>query len=243
MIADSLHSSDPKARAALESAIKETTASRSQRAHGKGKDALNQLQPFWRLTVSLNDDGPGLSLLPRPDGSMSDKMLLFQVTRPDDMPTTDEEVKGNYIPALENGIPAFLYYLLHDHTIPEKLRTDRAGIIPYQNPDLVAELVGESQEALIVDKLYQFYFMGKTEEEKEKTVTLQSSAIFAALETRESMRRSLERLHLNEQNFGKVLTAIAERPLEGAYVGVRKRKSGKIVYDIFWKSDPSEPGA
>jgi hypothetical protein len=95
MIADTLHASDPKARAALESAIKETTASRSQRSHGKNKDALNQLQPFWRLTVSLNDDGPGLSLLPRPDGSMSDKMLLFHVRRPGDMPTTDEEVKGS----------------------------------------------------------------------------------------------------------------------------------------------------
>lgn len=37
MIADTLHSSDPKSKAALESAIKMTTATRFQRVHGKGK--------------------------------------------------------------------------------------------------------------------------------------------------------------------------------------------------------------
>ena len=34
-----------------------------------------------------------------------------------------------------------------------ELKTDRAGIVPYQHSDLVAELVAESREAIVVDKL------------------------------------------------------------------------------------------
>jgi hypothetical protein len=93
MIAYSLHSSDPKCKAALESAIKMTTATRYQWVHGKGREAMNGLQPFWRLTVSLNDDGDGLSLLPRPAGSMEDKMMLFQVVRPAILPRRERNVK------------------------------------------------------------------------------------------------------------------------------------------------------
>ena len=152
LIADSLHSNDPKTRAILENAIKMVSANHGQRIHGKGKEALNQIDPFWRLTVSLNDDGPGLSVLPRPDGSMADKMLLFRASRPDDMPYTDEEMKTLYVPAIKNAIPAFVYYLLYEHRIRPELKTDRAGIVPYQHPDLVAELVAESREAIVVDR-------------------------------------------------------------------------------------------
>jgi hypothetical protein len=166
LIADSLHSNDPKTRAILENAIKMVSANHGQRIHGKGKEALNQIEPFWRLTVSLNDDGPGLSVLPRPDGSMADKMLLFRASRPDDMPHMDEDMKTQYLPAIKNAIPAFVYYLLHEHRIRPELKTDRAGIVPYQHPDLVAELVAESREAIVVDKLYQFYFDGRVQVER-----------------------------------------------------------------------------
>jgi hypothetical protein len=154
LIADSLHSNDQKTRAILENAIKMVSANHGQRIHGKGKEALNQIEPFWRLTVSLNDDGPGLSVLPRPDGSMADKMLLFRASRPDDMPHTDEDMKTLYVPAIKCAIPAFVHYLLYEHSIRPELKTDRAGIVPYQHPDLVAELVAESHEAIVVDKLY-----------------------------------------------------------------------------------------
>jgi hypothetical protein len=233
LIADSLHSNDPKTRAILENAIKTVSANHGQRIHAKGKEALNQIDPFWRLTVSLNDDGPGLSVLPRPDGSMADKMLLFRASRPDDMPHTDEEMKTLYLPAIKNAIPPFVYYLLYEHQIRPELKTDRAGIVPYQHPDLVAELVAESREAIVVDKLYQFYFDGRVQEQREKPITLQSTRIYDALVMREAIQKSFDRLKINEQNFGRLLTAISERPIEGARVSVTKLKTkGKISYRI-----------
>lgn len=233
LIADALHSNDQKTRAILENAIKMVSANHGQRLHEKGKEALNQIEPFWRLTVSLNDDGPGLSVLPRPDGSMTDKMLLLRASRPDDMPHTDEEMKTWYVPAIKSAIPPFVYYLLHEHRIRAELKTDRAGILPYQHPDLVAELVAESREAIVVGKLYQFYFNLRVQEEREKPITLQSTRIYDGLVTDEAIQKSFDRLKINEQNFGRLLTAIAERPIEGAPVSIVKLKTkGKISYRI-----------
>jgi hypothetical protein len=164
---------------------------------------------------------------------MADKMLLFRASRPDDMPRTDEEIKTSYLPAIKSAIPAFVYYLLYEHQIRPELKTDRAGIVPYQHPDLVAELVAESREAIVVDKLYQFYFDGRVQEQRERRITLQSTRIYDALVTREAIQKSFDRLKINEQNFGRLLTAIAERPIEGAPVSVVKLKTkGKISYRI-----------
>jgi hypothetical protein len=245
LIADSLHSNDQKTRSILENAIKMVSANHGQRIHGKGKEALNQIEPFWRLTVSLNDDGPGLSVLPRPDGSMADKMLLFRASRPDEMPHTDEDMKTVYVPAIKSAIPAFVHYLLYEHRIRPELKTDRAGIVPYQHPDLVAELVAESREAIVVDKLYRFYFDGKMSEQREKQITLQSTRIYDALVKREDIQKSFDRLKINEQNFGRLLTAISERPIEGAPVSVIKLKTkGKISYRITCnKADGSDEEA
>jgi hypothetical protein len=161
------------------------------------------------------------------------KHLLFRASRPDDMPHTDEEMKTLYLPGIKDAIPAFVYYLLHEHQIRPELETDRAGIKPYQHPDLVAELVAESREAIVVEKLYRFYFDGRVQEQKEKRITLQSTRIYEALVTREAIQKSFDRLKINEQNFGRLLTAISERPIEGAPVSVTKLKTkGKICYRI-----------
>ena len=126
-----------------------------------------------------------------------------------------------------------MYYLLYEHQIRPELKTDRAGIVPYQHPDLVAELVAESREAIVVDKLYQFYFNGRVQEQREKPITLQSTRIYDALVMREAIQKSFDRLKINEQNFGRLLTAISERPIEGARVSVTKLKTkGKIAYRI-----------
>jgi hypothetical protein len=57
--------------------------------------------------------------------------------------------------------------------------------------------------------------------------------MYEALVTREAIQKSFDRLKINEQNFGRLLTAISERPIEGAPVSVIKLKTkGKISYRI-----------
>jgi hypothetical protein len=137
------------------------------------------------------------------------------------------------VPAIKSAIPAFVHFLLYEHRIRPELKTGRAGIVPYQHPDLVAELVAESREAIVVDKLYRFYFEGKVQEQREKRITLQSTRMYEALVRDEAIQKSFDRLKINEQNFGRLLTAISERPIEGAPVSVIKLKTkGKISYRV-----------
>jgi hypothetical protein len=84
-----------------------------------------------------------------------------------------------------------------------------------------------------VGKLYEFYFNLRVQTEREKPITLQSTRIYDALVTREAIQKSFDRLKINEQNFGRLLTAISERPIEGDPVSVIKLKTkGKISYRI-----------
>jgi hypothetical protein len=74
------------------------------------------------------------------------------------------------------------------------------------------------------------------QEQREKPITLQSTRIYDALVMREAIQKSFDRLKINEQNFGRLLTAISERPIEGAPVSVTKLKTkGKISYRITCK--------
>jgi hypothetical protein len=51
--------------------------------------------------------------------------------------------------------------------------------------------------------------------------------------SRDAIQKTFDRLKINEQNFGRLLTAISERPIEGAPVSVVKLKTkGKISYRI-----------
>jgi hypothetical protein len=57
--------------------------------------------------------------------------------------------------------------------------------------------------------------------------------MYDALVRREYIQKSFDRLKINERNFGDFLTAISERPIEGAPVSVIKLKTkGKICYRI-----------
>jgi hypothetical protein len=70
-------------------------------------------------------------------------------------------------------------------------------------------------------------------EDGERHITLQSTRIYDALVTRETIQKSFDRLKINEQNFGRLLTAISERPIERARVSVTKLKTKvKIAYRI-----------
>jgi hypothetical protein len=173
---------------------------------------------------------------------MEDKMMLFQVVRPAILPSTREETQSVFIPKLEGEIPALIHYLLHEHVVPEDLRTDRAGILPYQNPDLVAEIVGESKEAMVGNHLYTLYFFGRDEKAVKKSFT--ALEIFSALDGNERISRSLARMRVTESSIGRILTAICDRPIADAPVLLEKRKSnGRLLYDLYCNLDRSETGS
>ncbi len=159
---------------------------------------------------------------------MQDLMAILQWLLVCGIRTVAMEATGVY------WIP--LYQLLadagieHEHVVPEDLRTDRAGILPYQNPDLVAEIVGESREAIVGNHLYTAYFFGRDEKARGEKRSFTAHEIFSTLDSREQISRSLARMRATESSIRRILTAISNRPIANAPVLLEKRKSnGKLL--------------
>jgi hypothetical protein len=157
MIEDELPSTDIRARRNLGANIKAFTVNQTQSCHAKGRQAIT-LSPFWRVSLSVNNEPENLMILPpmtdSEQDSLADKVILLQaqkVVMP--MPSEGLEERGAFWAALVAELPAFLDYLKH-WTVPEELRHSRYGIKTYQHPDLLAalgELAPETRLLSLID--------------------------------------------------------------------------------------------
>ncbi|HEY3899598.1 MAG TPA: hypothetical protein VGM54_13340 [Chthoniobacter sp.] len=143
MIEDESASKDIRARGVLGAFIKMITVNRTQSCHPKNRPAFT-LTPWWRLTISVNEEPEHLMVLPPLDDSLRDKIILLQAfKKPFPMPNGTTEEKEAFWKQLVSEIPAFLDFLSH-WEIPVALRNNRFGIATYHNPTLIAAL-GELQ--------------------------------------------------------------------------------------------------
>jgi hypothetical protein len=85
IIADETPATDYDSRCAFGAGIKNIVAEPMQRLHAKGKDAM-MLEPFWRVSMSLNDEPENLMVLPPYNDSIKDKLILFKVDRAQCLP-------------------------------------------------------------------------------------------------------------------------------------------------------------
>ena len=61
--------------------------------HAKNRQAMT-LKPFWRVSISCNDEPESLMILPPIDESLSDKVIIFQAKKkPMPMPTQTDEIR------------------------------------------------------------------------------------------------------------------------------------------------------
>jgi len=143
MIEDESASTDIRARTTLGSFIKMITVNRTQSCHGKNRQALT-LTPWWRLSISVNEEPEHLMVLPPLDDSVKDKIMLFKAYhRPMPMPDSTAEEQALFFRTLKNELPGFLYFL-QGWEIPQDKKDSRFGIKTYHHPDLIAAL-GELQ--------------------------------------------------------------------------------------------------
>src|SRR5947199_4251918 len=102
---------------ALLSASRRTVQSKNitvndwQRCHAKNRVAIS-LAPFWRLSVTVNDEPENLMVLPPIDDSIEDKLIILRASKfmmP--MPTVTLEQRKAFWQTLVEELPAFLYDL------------------------------------------------------------------------------------------------------------------------------------
>ena len=158
MVEDEVPSAEYRSRRNFGTHIKGVTVNATQRMHQKFRDALT-LEPFWRLTVSVNDEPENLMVLPPIDDSIGDKIILLKcVKRPMPMPANTDEQRQRFWDTLVAELPAFLHWL-DEWVIPEELRDERYGITSYHHPELLRAIDDLAPETrllgLIDDELFK----------------------------------------------------------------------------------------
>jgi hypothetical protein len=153
-IEDEPANTDLRIRRAFGAQIKQIAGCDTQRHHAKHKQAIT-LTPFWRLTISLNDEAENLMVLPPIDNSIEDKIILLKaVSSPMPMPTGTDAERDAFWNQLVSELPAFIDYL-YNWKIPESLQKDRYGIIHFHHPEILREIDALSPEfrlLAIIDK-------------------------------------------------------------------------------------------
>lgn len=120
--------------------IKHFVADEGHSCHGKNSNAVS-LPPRRRITASANRELHNIGVVPSLDPSMMDKMNLF-LCAPHSIPPEGfkdigyHEVVGRF----QREIPAYVWHLLNEFKIPDDLKDQRCGVVPFHHPDLVDDI-------------------------------------------------------------------------------------------------------
>lgn len=153
MIEDECASTDLRARRNFGAQLKSVTVNQLQKCHQKNRTALS-LEPFWRSTITVNDEPENLMVLPPIEDSIEDKLILLRANRcAMPMPTATLTQREAFLAVLVSELPAFCAYL-DNWEIPLALVSERFGVTHYHHPDLlqaIDELAPETRLLQLID--------------------------------------------------------------------------------------------
>ncbi len=161
MIEDETPSTDIRSRRTLGTNIKAFAVNKSQSCDAKGRQAIT-LSPFWRLSISLNDEPEDLMILPpisdSEEDSIGDKIILLRA-RKAEMPMKTEELSefDAFWETLISELPAFCHFL-DCWQVPEELRHSRFGFKVWQHPELLLALDALAPETRLLSFIDETIF-------------------------------------------------------------------------------------
>lgn len=149
MVEDEAASYDLRTRRHFGSQLKNMIVNEVQSLHRKGRDALS-VTPFWRITITLNDEPENLMVLPPFDESLKDKIILLRASIPKFPYAADDMAKRKeFRERLSSELPAFLRWL-QSYRIPQNWINQRFGVSAFHDPDLLTELEDLSPEVKLL---------------------------------------------------------------------------------------------
>jgi hypothetical protein len=145
-------------RTSLAEKIKQVVANPAQRMRLMRTEPCS-VSPFWRLTISVNDDREKLRSLPVITADFGDKVLIFHcASGPLPVITTNSiENQREFREVMERELPCYLHWLLNVWEVPEELKTygdgknaTRFGFREYHAPIIRDELWDDSPAAKLL---------------------------------------------------------------------------------------------
>jgi hypothetical protein len=180
--------------------LKQLVVNDTQRLHRKREDAL-VVSPFFRVTISINDDPDKMRVLPLLTPDMKDKVMLFMVsTAPLPMPTSTLAERSDFRRVVAEQLPAYAWWLLNEFEVAHP--SVRFGVAEYHHPSLAMELFDDTPPAefLQIIDAAEFRATGEVSSEAYKLWDLRSEAEKIGEEW-EGAAMDLERLLLGEDGW------------------------------------------
>jgi hypothetical protein len=207
MIEDDVASSDIRSRRNFGAHLKQFTANEGVQHHAKGRPAMT-LIPFWRVSVSLNDEPENLAIIPPIDDSLSDKMILCKVSRRElPMPTGTDDERAAFQTKIRHEMAGYLHYLLNIE-IPQDLKHPRYGVKAYLNNELLASLNEIAPEFRLLDLIDNCFADGFRKGPIKKTSTEWENELRSA---DFGLRDQVSKLLYASNTCGTYLTRLAEK--------------------------------
>ena len=140
MIEDDASSTDYRSRKSFGAKLKNLVANQTQMLKRRFSDSI-PVAAFSRVTITLNEESECLMVLPPIDESLTDKIILLRAKKAA-FPFGDDDLDGRkrYREILSSELPAFVHFL-SALQIPPGLTDQRYGIVGYQEPSLMEDLI------------------------------------------------------------------------------------------------------
>ena len=237
MIEDEVAFTDIRARRHFGARIKDFTVNTVQSCHGKNRQALS-LKPFWRVTITLNDEPENLLILPPIDESLEDKIILLKAYKnPMPMETGTLAGRNKFMAVLMEEIPMFIHQLQR-FEIPERLRSERFGIKHFQHPELLSALSDMSPEMRLLSLIDAMMDEVNDPGAWEGSATELEQVLFQSKFSHEA-RRLLDWNNATGTYLGRLAKQTPFR--------VRQERSNTerrwIISPKHWNTNPTQPNA
>jgi hypothetical protein len=166
---------DHKFRAKLGERIKSYTVGAGGSYHQKFGDKV-PIAPWWRFVRMMNEEPTTLATLPPLEDGVADKVIILRA-RSMEGGQIDTSKPGWFEPvrdAIARELPAFIHYLLEEHTITPAVvdPLKRYAVKSYHDPSILELLSEDSPESYLVQKIDTEangrMFLGNAFDEEEK---------------------------------------------------------------------------
>jgi hypothetical protein len=172
------------------------------RLHRKREDAVT-VCPYFRSTISVNNDPDKMRVLPLLTPDMREKVMLFLVSdEPIPFPLATMEERAAFVALMRAQMPAFAHWLLFEFELPAALFHKRYGVKQWLHPSLAAELFEDTPAAELLSIIdaatWAFGGSGLTKKLWERESEFKGEALIWE-GTAEQLERLLEDSSMREQ--------------------------------------------
>jgi hypothetical protein len=181
------------------------------------------------IIVLFNTEARNYALLPEDTGDIRDKLIVLKSAKAS-LPESSAEIESQ----IEQALPAFIYWLLHEFQVPLEIRTEgRFRIVPYKDPGILEAIQDTSPATHLSELLQQFVEELPTPRWKDL-----ASRIYNTLLCDASWRVRLEKICRSFSRFVQLMTELSRRKGSGV---TYKRTRGKRFYEIQRLGVPKQP--